>query len=160
MIERVGRVLPFACEPVFDMAADIERYPEFLPWWIAARILRRDGNVCDVHQVLGLGPLRFEFDSRAVLARPRRIDVTSTDPLFRRYALSWSITPQPAGCRVQVAADIEINAWLLQRAMVGLLPGAVDGIVQAFDARAHRLATANTNTTTTDKTTTNTGPAS
>lgn len=139
MIERAGGLLPFACESVFDMAADIERYPEFMPGWIAAKILRREGNVCVAHQVLGLGPLHVEFDSRAVLERPWRIDVTSVDALFRRYALSWRIVSQPPGCRVQVAADIELVSWPLQRALQAMLPGAVAGIVQAFDARAHRL---------------------
>jgi coenzyme Q-binding protein COQ10 len=140
MIERAGKLLPFACEPVFDMAADIERYPEFLPWWIAANIRRREGNVVQVHQVVGLGPVRLAFESRAVLDRPRRIDVTSADRMYRRYTLSWRIAPQPAGCRVQVTADIELESWLLQRMLVGLLPAAVDGIVAAFDARALALA--------------------
>ncbi len=142
MIERAGALLPFACEPVFDMAADIERYPDFLPGYIAAKVLKREGNGCDVHQRVGLGPMQIEFDSHAVLDRPRRIDVTSMDPFFRRYALTWRITPQPTGSRVQVAAEIELNSWLLQRVFVRLLPSAVDGIVQAFDARAHRLAAA------------------
>ena len=142
MIERTGALLPFACEPVFDMAADIERYPDFLPGYIAAKVVKREGNGCDVHQRVGLGPMQIEFDSHAVLDRPRRIDVTSMDPFFRRYALTWRITPQPTGSRVQVAAEIELDSWLLQRVFVRLLPSAVDGIVQAFDARAHRLAAA------------------
>ncbi len=54
--------------------------------------------------------------------------------------MSWRFAPQGTGCRVQVAADIELDSWVLQRVLAGLLPGAVDGIVRAFDARAHRLA--------------------
>ncbi len=54
MIERAGGLLPFSCERVFDLAADIERYPEFLPGWIAAQVLRRQTHACDVHQILGL----------------------------------------------------------------------------------------------------------
>ncbi len=140
MIERAGAVLPFGCEQVFDIAADVERYPEFLPWWISAQVLRRTANGCEVHQVVGAGPVRVEFDSKAVFDRPRRIDVTSADPLFRRYELTWLVTPRPAGCSIGIAVDFELRSRLLQRVLGGLLPGAADGIVRAFDARVHALA--------------------
>ena len=26
------RLLPYTCEQLFDLAADVERYPEYLPW--------------------------------------------------------------------------------------------------------------------------------
>ena len=39
------RVLPYTPEQLFDLVADIERYPEFLPWCVGARIRKRDGNV-------------------------------------------------------------------------------------------------------------------
>lgn len=37
----VERLLPYRAEQLFDLAADVERYPEFLPLWIAARIRSR-----------------------------------------------------------------------------------------------------------------------
>jgi coenzyme Q-binding protein COQ10 len=140
VIEKVGATLPFSCEQMFDIAADIERYPDFLSWWISARISRRDADVCYVTQVVGAGPIRLAFDSKAVLQRPSRIDVTSTDAPFRQYALSWIVSPLPvAGCRISVAAEIELQSKLLQRVLNGLLPGVVADIVSAFDARAHGL---------------------
>ena len=41
------RVLPYTCEQMFDLVADVGRYPEFLPWCIAARIHRRDEAVIE-----------------------------------------------------------------------------------------------------------------
>jgi coenzyme Q-binding protein COQ10 len=32
--------LPFSCQQLFELVADIERYPEFLPYWHTARVLR------------------------------------------------------------------------------------------------------------------------
>ena len=75
--------LPFTCEQIFDLAADIERYPEFLPGWISARILSRAVDQLEVEQVLGIGPARVQFRSRAVLHRPKQIAVT-----FIRTSLS------------------------------------------------------------------------
>jgi len=139
VIEHAGATLPFSSEQVFDIAADIERYPEFLQWYVSARIVRREADVCYVDQVVGAGPVRLEYQSKAVLQRPLRIDVSSTDELFRRYALSWVVSPLPAGCRIVVAADFEMHSRLLQGVLSHLLPTAIEGIVRAFDARVHAL---------------------
>jgi coenzyme Q-binding protein COQ10 len=141
MIEKVGATLPFTREQLFELIADIERYPEFLKWWLSARIQKRESNICYVEQVLGFGPVRLQFASQAVLNHPQRIDVTSTDPTFRKYSLSWVIAPVPAGCRISVAADLELRSELLQFAVNRFLPTAVDDIVAAFGARAHALYT-------------------
>lgn len=140
IIQKVGGTLPFSCEQAFDLAADIERYPDFLPWWISARIQRRESNICYVDQVLGLGPIRLQFASKAALHRPEHIDVTSTDAPFRQFSLSWRVvaTP-PVGCRIGVAAELELRSGVLQLAVNQFLRSAVDDIVTAFEARAHRI---------------------
>ena len=38
------RRLPYRPEQMFALVADIERYPEFLPWCVGARIRRREGD--------------------------------------------------------------------------------------------------------------------
>jgi coenzyme Q-binding protein COQ10 len=140
MIQKIGGTMPFSCEEVFDLAADIERYPEFLPWWISARIQRREPNICYVDQVLGLGPIRLQFASRAVFRRPEHIDVTSTCSPFRRFSLSWRVEAiRQVGCRISVAADLELQSGFLQHVVNQFLRTAVDDIITAFEARAHRI---------------------
>jgi coenzyme Q-binding protein COQ10 len=140
MLARAGGTLPFSGEQVFDLAADIERYPEFLTGWISSRIQKREGNVCHVEQVVGFGPVRLQFASQAVLHRPHRIEVTSTDLLFRKYSLTWLVADIPTGgCRINVAADLELRSGLLQRIVTCLLPTTIDDVVAAIEARAHSI---------------------
>lgn len=139
-IDKVSRSLPFTCEQVFDLAADVERYSEFLPGWISAQIVTREGTVLHVEQVLGIGPVRLRFDSRTVLHRPTRIDVTSSDRPFRHYSLTWVFAPGPAGsCNLGVTVDLELLSGLLQHAVDRVLPGSIEGVICAFEARAHRV---------------------
>jgi coenzyme Q-binding protein COQ10 len=139
-IDRVSRLLPYSCEQVFDLAADVERYPEFLPGWISARIGMREGDVLHVEQVLGVGPLRLRFDSRTVLRRPQRIDVTSFDRPFRHYCLTWLFAPVPAGsCNLSVTVDVELQSGLLQHVVNRVLPLSIEGAISAFEVRANRL---------------------
>src|ERR1700691_2554749 len=97
LIERVGHVLPFTCEQVFDVVADIERYPDFLPWWISASISRREANTCYVEQVVGRGRVRMRVASKWVLRRPERLDITSPDASFEQFNLALLVVPSPSG---------------------------------------------------------------
>ncbi|MBT5080324.1 MAG: hypothetical protein HOM62_07095, partial [Rhodospirillaceae bacterium] len=36
------KILPYTQAQMFDLVADIERYPEFLPWCVACRIRKRE----------------------------------------------------------------------------------------------------------------------
>jgi coenzyme Q-binding protein COQ10 len=140
VIKKASGVLPFSCEQVFDLAADIERYPEFLRGWISARIQKRESNICYVAQVVGLGPIRLQFTSKAVLYRPERIEVTSAEAPFRRFSLSWLVAAvPPVGCRVSVAAEIELESKLMRTIVNQFLPAAVDDVITAFEARARRM---------------------
>jgi len=137
---QVDRLLPYRCEQLFELAADVERYPEYLRWWHAARINRREANVYYADQTLGLGPIRARFGSKAVLHRPERIDVTSDQAPFRHFQLSWIFAPEPgAGCRVTVMADIELRSPLLQRAFDLVLPGSIADMIASFEERAREL---------------------
>jgi coenzyme Q-binding protein COQ10 len=140
MIEKVGHLLPFTCTQVFDMAADIERYPDFLPWWISASILRHEANTCYVEQIVGRGMVRVRFASRAVLQRPERIDITSSDLPFRQFDLSVTVLPAAqSGCSLHIAAQVELRSGFLQQILRRVLARSIDEVVAAFEARAHRL---------------------
>jgi coenzyme Q-binding protein COQ10 len=139
-IDRVSRLLPFTCEQVFDLAADVERYPEFLPGWISARIVKREANVLHVEQVLGIGPAQLRFASRTRLHRPERIEVTSSERPFRHYSLTWLFAPgPPVSCNLSVIVDLELESRLLQLLVNRVLPGSITGAIAAFEARASSL---------------------
>jgi len=140
LIEKVGHLLPFSCAQVFDMAADIEHYPDFLPWWMSASIIRREANTCYVEQIVGRGMVRVRFASKAVLQRPQRIDITSSDLPFRQFELSVAVLPDPqAGCSLSIAAQVELRSGFLQQILDRVLARSIDEVAAAFEARAHSL---------------------
>lgn len=140
MIEPVTRTLRCSREQAFDIAADIERYPEFLSWCISAKVTKRDPYLCFVEQEVGFGPVRLQFTSTAVLQRPAHIIVSSTDAPFRCLQLYWTCTAiSPRGCRIGVAATVELRSGFLQLAINPFLAASVEGVVAAFEARAQTL---------------------
>jgi coenzyme Q-binding protein COQ10 len=130
-------VLPYSTERLFDLIADVERYPEFLPWWHAVRVRRRDGNTEHVDQVVGPAIARFRFASTTVLERPAHIQTTSNERPFRRLEIHWIFVPAPGGgCAATFAVDYELRSGALQKLTTVIFDATVRRVVTAFEQRA------------------------
>ncbi len=136
----VSRVLPYRREQLFDLAADVERYPEFLPWWLSAKIRRRDDAVYYTEQVIGFGPIRQRFTSKTVLRRPDEIEVTSADRQFEVFQMIWQFGSLPQGaCKVALTAELELRAPLLRELFGRIAVSNVSTILSAFEHRARQI---------------------
>ncbi len=133
------RRLPYDGTALFDLAADVEGYPFFLPGWIEARIERRDGERCEAMQSVGFGPMRLRFRTQALLRRPARIEITSDDAQFRHLNFTWCFEASPAGgSRVALLLEIELRSRFLQRSLELMAPTAAGDILRAFEGHARQ----------------------
>ncbi|HEY2444955.1 MAG TPA: type II toxin-antitoxin system RatA family toxin [Rhizomicrobium sp.] len=140
-----SRILPYTAAFLYAIAADVERYPEFLPWCAGLRVLKREpapfGEVVWAETLIGYKSLRERYTSRVELdTRARRIDVTQTEGPFRELENHWRFTPQGTSCRVDFSISFEFRSRLL-----GRIAGAALGLVMirmthAFEARARALS--------------------
>jgi coenzyme Q-binding protein COQ10 len=134
------RRLPYSAEQLFDLVADVERYPEFLPWCLAARIRERKENAITADLLIGFKMVRERFTSRVVLDRPKRIDVSYAEGPFRYLNNHWTFLPQDDGsCVIDFYVDFEFRSRMLQRIIGMLFNEAVRRMVGAFEARARQL---------------------
>ncbi len=135
-----SRVLGYTPEQVFDLVADVESYPEFVPWWVAARIRNREPGAYSTDQIIGFGPIRLRFRSRTVVERPERIEVTSRGGPFRNLGIQWTFEPTPeGGCRTAIRVAFELRAIALERLLALPMGGAVRRVVGALEGRARRV---------------------
>lgn len=138
---RDSQIIRAPREQIFDLVADVERYPEFLPLWLDAHVYRHRGEtIYFTEQEVGLGPLHERFRTKTVMKRPDTIEVTSTDGLFRDFQILWTfedagIGDKPA-CRTDIALTWQVRSWLMQRAIDMVLPETARSMVQAFARRA------------------------
>ena len=129
--------MPWTTEQMFDLAADIERYPEFLPHWPRATIRSREREVLHVLQEIDLGVRRLRFESRAVLQRPAHLHIDSDSGPFRRLSIDWRFTPgREGGCTVTLTVEMEMRSLLLE-SLAGKFMGILTGdILGRFRDRA------------------------
>jgi coenzyme Q-binding protein COQ10 len=133
------RIVPYTPEQMYALVADIERYPEFLPWCVAARIRERRADFVSADLVIGFKVFRERFTSNVTLDPPDRIDVTYAEGPFRYLNNHWSFERVPGGCRIEFFVDFEFKSRVLQKVIEVLFGEAVRRMVAAFDGRARQL---------------------
>ena len=115
MATRIRTHLKHTAMQLFDLVADVERYPEFLPWVVAARICHREGSRIWVDMTIGTRFLRKRFVSVALLEQPHRISINSHDPLFERFQQIWKFeTAAEGGTNVEYQLDVRFQSRVLQ----------------------------------------------
>ena len=130
---------------MYDLVADVEAYPQFLPWTAAARVRavtpQADGSdVMLADLVISFKVFRERFGSRVVLwPDQKRIETEYLDGPFKYLKSTWDFTEAEGGCEVSFFVDFEFRNVILQKAAGLFFYDAMQRIVRAFEARAADL---------------------
>ena len=131
--------LPYTPEQMFELVADVRRYPEFLPWCVAARVVSRGEGELIADLTIGFKMFRETFRSRVGLERPDHVHVQYLTGPFRYLNNHWRFAPVEGGCEVQFFVDFEFKSRLLQAVIGTVFNEAVRLMVRAFERRAMAL---------------------
>ena len=122
---------------LFDLVADVERFPEFLPWVVAAHVRRRDAQTLWTDMTMGTRFIRRQFSTVAHLDRPHRIDISSHDPMFERFEQKWTFEPDSkGGTTVEYRVDFKFRSRVLQRLIGASFSDRAVEMIHAFRHRA------------------------
>ncbi|HPE24546.1 type II toxin-antitoxin system RatA family toxin [Albidovulum sp.] len=140
------RKMPYSARQMYDLVADVARYPDFLPWTAAARIRSRtprpDGSeVMEADLVISFKVFRERFGSRVTLWPDQgRIDTEYLDGPFRFLKSGWTFRDLPeGGSEVDFHVDFEFRNAILQKVIGVVFDEAMRRVVRAFEARAGAL---------------------
>jgi coenzyme Q-binding protein COQ10 len=137
--------LPYTSVQMYDLVADVARYPEFLPWTAAARIRSRKpvpgGEVMEADLVISFKVFRERFGSRVtLLPAEMRILTEYIDGPFKHLKSVWTFRDLPAGgCDVAFEVDFEFKNAILAGIIGLVFNEAMARVVRAFEARAQKL---------------------
>jgi coenzyme Q-binding protein COQ10 len=130
------KLVAYRPDQIFDLVADVGKYPQFLPWCVAARVRSQTETELLADLTIGFGPFRETFSSRVDLDRPHQVRVRYENGPFRYLKNQWTFSPDPKGCRVDFFVDFEFRSRLLQAAIGVVFNEAVRLMVRAFIKRA------------------------
>ena len=143
--KRTTTEVPYGADQMFDLVADVEKYPEFIPWCIALRVLKKDiaaGNgALTADMVVAYKVFREKFKSQVSLDRANHaIDVTYLDGPFRNLENRWRFTDQTGGGSiVDFEIDFEFKNFLLQATAQAVFDKAFARMSEAFVKRADEV---------------------
>jgi coenzyme Q-binding protein COQ10 len=139
------QISPYSPQQIFDLVADIERYPEFLPWCRAARVLERAPGQMVGELVISFHHLTESYTSRVTLSPPLppqnagAIDVTMIKGPFEYLVNRWRFTPAEGGTQIDFFVDFRFRSRILEKLIGGLFGKASARMVTAFSLRADAL---------------------
>jgi coenzyme Q-binding protein COQ10 len=131
---------------MFDLVADVERYPQFVPLCrslkVKSRAAKGDGmTVMVVDMTVAFKLIHQTFTSRVTLDRPGlKIVVEYLDGPFSRMQNRWTFTPASDGqCEVEFFIDYEFKSRTLAMLMGAMFDAAFRKFSLAFEQRADEI---------------------
>jgi len=140
------RVVRHSPETMFNLVADIERYPEFVPMCEALAIRRRnedgDQQVLLADMSIGYKMIRETFTTRVELnPAGHAIRVTYVNGPFRHLENRWTFLPRPdGGTDIQFFIDYEFKSRTFQMLAGAVFEKVFRKMAEAFETRADALA--------------------
>ena len=137
---RETRRLPYSAEQMFDLVADVDKYPEFLPWVVATRV-RHDGeHTMTADMLVGFKALREKFTSKVEKNRPHDLNVHYIDGPMRDLDNSWIFEELPdGGCEIHFCVDFAFKNRMFEALAGQYVDRAFLKMVAAFEERAAAL---------------------
>jgi coenzyme Q-binding protein COQ10 len=135
--------LPYRPEDLFDLAADVGRYPEFITWIQSLKLISEEETPereqCRAEVSVGFKGFRETFVTDVDARRNEMaIDVSLVRGPFRKLSNTWRFSPGPKGARVEFTIVFEFRNFVLQALADANKAYAVKRVIDAFVAEAGR----------------------
>jgi coenzyme Q-binding protein COQ10 len=142
---RTTRRVAHAAEQMFDLVADVESYPEFVPFCerlhVRGRKAEGEREVLVVDMAVGYKLVRESFTSKVTLDRPAlEIRADYLDGPFRSMENDWTFKPiSAAECEVNFCIQYEFRSRTLAALTSALFDRVFRAFADAFEKRADTL---------------------
>ncbi|HUB85193.1 MAG TPA: type II toxin-antitoxin system RatA family toxin [Rhizomicrobium sp.] len=141
-----SRIVPYPADLMYAIVVDVERYPQFVPWCVGLRVLKRESvgprQIMLCETLVGFRGLREKYTSRVTaVARDTRVDVEQVSGVFRKLDTHWRFTPQDEkSCRVDFSIDFEFKSRVLGAVAGTAFAFVATQMTRAFEERARKLS--------------------
>ena len=125
---------------LYQLVAEVENYPQFVPGCTAARVLERSELEMVAQLSVRRGLLNTQFTTRNRLDPDRSVHMELVEGPFRMLEGHWSFTPVASnGCRIELVLRFEFANALKAALFDPLFEETAGSLVRAFVVRAQSL---------------------
>ena len=131
---------PYSAQQIYALVIDVERYPEFIPWCKAARIVERNEHNFLAELVISFKHIRESYVSRVSGDEATgSIDVVMERGPFHHLTNHWRLIPNDSGCIIDFQIAFSFKYAVLEKLIGGLFSRATQRMVEAFMTRADAM---------------------
>jgi ribosome-associated toxin RatA of RatAB toxin-antitoxin module len=142
-MKRISRsaIVEHSAADLYALVANIEAYPQFLPWCLEARVHdQTPAAATRATLTAGMGRLRQSFTTRNENRPGESIDMRLIEGPFRSFSASWRFTAlSENACRIDFSLEYEFASRTLARLLEPLFDRIADTMVDAFARRAAQI---------------------
>lgn len=122
---------------MYALVADVESYPQFLPWCSGVEVHSRSDDIVEASLELQRAGLKKRFRTRNVLTPERSISLQLVGGPFRHLSGGWQFTPLgDVGSKVALELEFEFDNKALDLMMGAFFEDTCNSLVEAFTERA------------------------
>jgi ribosome-associated toxin RatA of RatAB toxin-antitoxin module len=139
LVER-SALVSYTAAQMFALVNDVARYPEFLPWCVAARVEDVSATERVASMKIARGVLQTEFTTRNTLLRDAHIHMQLLHGPFRDLTGEWRFDAIGSrGSRVHFKVEFEFKNRLSATAFNAVFEALCGTIIDAFVVRAQTI---------------------
>lgn len=142
---RTQRRVKYSAQDMFRLVADVERYPEFVPFCerltVRGRRSEGDREILVADMAIGYKMVRETFTSKVTVDRKAlEIRADYMDGPFRTMENKWSFRPLPdGGSEIAFAIQYEFRSRALAMLMGAVFDRVFRAFAGAFEKRAEQI---------------------
>lgn len=134
---RRSALVPYSAQEMYDLVADIESYPKFLPWCNEARILSQDIDETIASIDIAYHKIHKTFTTRNRLQRGKAMEVRLVEGPFGHLHGFWQFHALAArSSRISLDLDFDFSNRVFGLALGPAFTHIANSLVDSFKRRA------------------------
>jgi len=133
-------LVPFSARQMYNLVANCEDYPAFLPWCAGGRILEQSGDTVSAELNIDFRGIRQSFATRNVNVPGERIDMQLLSGPFKSLEGHWTFTALAEdACRIDFTLEYHFSSAILEKVIGPIFNHITTTFVDAFVKRAEAI---------------------
>lgn len=130
-------LVPYQCAQMFDLVADVARYPEFMPWCGGAEVQHRDEHGMQATIKISIAGIRQSFTTKNEHDYPNRITFQLVDGPFSSLTGNWTFQALgDEGCKVLYTMQYAFSSRTLETVVGPVFNRIASSFIDSFTQRA------------------------
>jgi ribosome-associated toxin RatA of RatAB toxin-antitoxin module len=130
-------LVPHSASQMFDLVADVEKYPQFMPWCGGATVSERDAQGMKASITISLAGIKQTFTTRNVHQYPSSIALQLVDGPFSALTGNWEfISLSQDACKVLFTLNYEFSNRALETLVGPIFNRIATSFIDSFTQRA------------------------